>query len=200
MGDKKKQLPIPAPKAPPAPAKQQAPPTAAPVPATEAKAEDGGGGAPARDLTQVPVESADKPTHAATGDPANLLAPNPLVTVPITPIDWGPIAREFSLRGVTFLPRDQDGVEQYWFRTYRSLTTFWGLPADTAAKVTNAGIPAAVSFSLARDHPTMGEQFDRDTEKMLGPGKSLGKVMIPLNAPIEWSVGKIIGKPFKLEF
>jgi hypothetical protein len=46
----------------------------------------------------------------------------------------------------------------------------------------------------------MGEQFDRDTEKMLGPGKSLGKVMIPLNAPIEWSVGKIIGKPFKLEF
>jgi len=202
MGDKKKQPPIPAPKAPPAPAKQQSPPgtAPAPAPAPETEAEDAGGAPAGRDLSEVPVGSTDKPEHKASPDMPDLAITKSTVTVPFDPIDWPAMMKPYNLRGVPLGTRDHDGVELYWNRTYKSLVTVWGFSPERAIQITNAATPTAIDFALSRDYPTMEERFDRDTEKMMGPGKSLGKVMIPLTPGIEWGVGKIIGKKFKLEF
>jgi hypothetical protein len=201
MGDKKKQPPIPAPKAPPAPAKQQAPPTTAPAPAQETKTEDASAGTPAaRDLSQVPVEAKDKPDHKVSPDAPDLAIGKSTITVPFDPIDWGGMMKPFRVRGVPLTNSDYDGVELYWNRTYKSLVTFWGFSPDMAITITNAATPVAIDFALSPDFPSTTERFDRETEKMLGPGKSLGTKILPLTPGIEWGVGKIIGKPFKLEF
>lgn len=204
MGDpKKKQPPIPAPKAPPAPAKQQGPPTAAPgpspAPAPETKPDDAAGAPAARDLSEVPVESKDKPEHKASPDVPDLSITKSTVTVPFDPIDWGPIMQPYRLRAVPLTGREYDSVEQYWHRTYKSLVHI-GLKPEWAIDVTNAALPTAVDLSLKGDYPTTVERFDRETERMLGPGKSLGTKIIPLNFGIEWGVSKITGKKFKLEF
>lgn len=202
MGDKKKQDPVPAPKAPPAPAKQQAPPVTepSPAPAAGAKAEDAAGPPAGGDLTAVPATAGDKPEHVASPASPDLAIGKSTVTIPFDPIDWAAMMKPYYLRGVPIGNRDHDGVELYWNRTYKSLVTVWGFSPDMAITITNAATPTAIDLALSRDYPTTEERFDRDTEKMLGPGKSLGKVMIPLTPGIEWGVGKIIGKPFKLEF
>ncbi len=209
----KKKPPEPAPaatKAPDPPAKQAAPPQAAPGPkagtgeqtpeaATPIPAEQG------KDLSEVPVQSAEKKpdekpseTTDASGEAAN--DPNKKkVTVPTDPIDWFAMRQPFLNRGVPLTGRDGEQIKQNWTMTYNNMMRF-GFTPDLSIKIANIGTPIAYDFAMARDNPTQIEKFDMETEKMMGPGKKLGKIVVPILTPdtLSFAVEKITGK--KLDF
>jgi hypothetical protein len=219
---KKKQpqvAPAPPQQKPAAPAKKAAPPQAEPTPkpagqdkntpeATAPTAADQG-----KDFSEVPVQSADKkpdekpsdtpqaaPRAATGGEPGTQQWTPPKVTVPHDPIDWFAMRQPFTDRGLPLTLRDADQIRQNWSLTYRNMVPIFG--PDLAVKIANLGTPIAYDFALARDNPTQIEKFDMETEKMLPPGKKLGKIVVPIITPdtLSWSVEKLTGKKIDFRF
>lgn len=212
MGKKKSPEPAPAAtKAPDPPAKQAAPPQAEPAPkagAGEKKAPEAGTPAPSEqgtDLSEVPVQSSEKkpdekPSETTDASAEAATDPNKKkVTVPADPIDWFAMRQPFLNRGVPLTGRDGEQIEQNWTMAYNNMMRF-GFGSDLSIKIANFGTPIAYDFALARDNPTQIEKFDSETEKMLPPGKKLGKFVVPILTPdtMSFAVEKITGK--KLDF
>lgn len=218
---KKQPQPVPAPpqQKPATTAKQAAPPQAQPAPkaagqdkntpeaATPTPGDQG------KDLSEVPVQSADKkpdekpsdtplaaPQNAGgTGSETPQVTP-PKVTVPADPIDWFAMRKPFTDRGLPLTLRDADQIQQNWTLTYRNMVPILG--PDLALKIANIGTPIAYDFALARDNPTQIEKFDMETEKLLPPGKKLGKIVVPIITPdtMSWTVEKLTGKKIDFRF
>jgi hypothetical protein len=76
------------------------------------------------------------------------------------------------------------------------------LSNDVAVKLTNIGTAFAYNQSLSFTNPTLEEQFDRDLERMLPEGKSLGKIVVPILTPdtASWIVEKVSGKKVDFSF
>lgn len=218
---KKQPQPAPAPPQPKAaaPAKKAEPPqpTPAPKPAGEDKstptATTPTPGDQGKDFSEVPVQSADKkpdekpsdtPLAAPKSDPGGASetpgATRPKVTVPADPIDWFAMRKPFLDRGLPLTARDGDQIQQNWTMTYRNMVPLFG--PELSVKIANLGTPLAYDFALARDNPTQIEKFDMETERMLPPGKKLGKIVVPILTPdtMGWAVEKLTGKKVDFRF
>jgi len=220
---KKQPQPAPAPPQPKAaaPAKKAAPPQATPAPKPAGEDKDTPAattptpGDQGKDFSEVPVQSADKkpdekptdtplaapqltPGGGAGGGPLQLTPPR--ITVPADPIDWFAMRKPFTDRGLSLTARDGDQIQQNWTMTYRNMVPIFG--PELSVKIANLGTPIAYDFALARDNPTQIEKFDMETEKMLPPGKKLGKVIVPIITPdtLSWTVEKLTGKKVEFRF
>lgn len=191
----------------PAPQKQAGQDKNTPVGTTPTPGDQG------KDLSEVPVESTDKKpdkkpsdtplaspsstASAASGTP-NFLSPK--ITVPTDPIDWLAMRRPFLNRGLPLTGRDADEIQLNWSRSYRQMLPLFG--PDLSVKIANLGTPLAYDFALARDNPTQIEKFDMETERLLPPGKKLGKIVVPVITPdtLGWAVEKLTGKKVDFNF
>jgi hypothetical protein len=153
------------------------------------------------------VQSADKkPDEKPSDTPDTSAGPETdpkksKVTVPADPIDWFAMRQPFLNRGVPLTSRDGDQIRQNWTMTYNNLLG-WGFGPDLSLKIANLGTPLAYDFAMARDNPTQIEKFDMETERMLPPGKKLGKIVVPILTPdtLSWSVEKLTGKKIDFHF
>ena len=206
----KKKTPAPAPapqKGPDPAAKQPAPPEAAPTQTAgdkqtpEPTPTPGEGGT---DLSDVPVQSADKKPDLTPKDPGAAEGPAPATFTlqpSKDPIDWFGMRQPFLNRGLPLTGRDADQIQTNWTFTYNNLLR-WGFTPELSVKIANIGTPVAYDFALSRDHPTQVEKFDMETEKMLPPGKKLGKIVVPIITPdtLSWTVEKVTGKKIDFRF
>jgi hypothetical protein len=194
MGDKKK-APDPIPKVPDPPAKQATPPAGAPTTQAGAPEKAQAPAAPVRplDLTLTPPSLLTPPNGASPGftlPPANK-----------DPIDWFGMRQPFLTHGLPMTAQDGDQLASNFHYSLRLLQN-WGMPPDLAIKVTNLGLSFAYDTQLGRESPNTLEKFDADTEKMLGPGKTLGKLVVPVITPdtLGWAVEKVTGKKIDFRF
>ncbi len=207
----KKKPPQPAPTPKPAPpAKQAAPPAATPAPKAggdEKKRTDAPTPVPGNqgtDMTQVPVKAADKPPDTKpsdTPDPENKTTKSTVV-VPADPIDWFAMRQPFLNRGVSLTTRDGDELQRNFTTVYNQYLGL-GLGPDLSLKITNFQLPIYYDLALKRDgYLTVPEKVEADVDKMLGPGKSLGTVVVPIVTPdtLNWAVKKISGKDIDFRF
>ena len=204
----KKKTPAPAPapqKAADSDAKQAAPPQAAPTQAgSEKQTPEAAAPVPGErgtDLSDVPVQSADKEPDLTPKDAEGPPRPS---TTPLSakdPIDWFGMRQPFLNRGLPLTGRDADQIQMNWTFTYNNLLR-WGFTPELSVKIANIGTPVAYDFALARDHPTQVEKFDMETERMLPPGKKLGKIVVPIITPdtLSWTVEKVTGKKIDFRF
>lgn len=83
-----------------------------------------------------------------------------------------------------------------------SMMLDWGLGPDLSAKIANFGTPIAYDYSLRRDYPTLEEEMEQDIEKMMGPGKRLSTVVVPVITPdtLGWITEKVSGKKIDFRF
>jgi hypothetical protein len=209
----KKKAPAAAPaKAPAPPAKTAAPPQADATPAPTPAPEQTQQGV---DFSQTPAKQAGSltdPIKPFKIDPAFLPPPVPglaeaspdrfkLTFDPPSLIDWSAMRQPFLTRGVQLGGRDADMMEHNWVFSYNQMVG-WGLSPELAAKVANIGTPLAYDFSLSRDYPTTEEKMDQDIEKRMGPGKKLGKFVVPIITPdtLNWIFKTTLKKDIDFRF
>lgn len=207
---KKPPQPAPVPQKPARPAKEAAPPAPKPAPKAggdEKKRTDASTPVPANqgtDMTQVPAQSSEKPPYkkaSDTPDPEKKITKSTVV-VPTDPIDWFAMRQPFVTRGVPLTSRDGDEIERNFTTVYNQYMGL-GLGPDLSLKITNFQLPIYYDLALKRDgFLTAPERLESDVDKMLGPGKSLGTVMVPIVTPdtLNWAVKKISGKDIDFHF
>lgn len=118
---------------------------------------------------------------------------------PADPIDWFGMRQPFLSHGLPLTGRDGDQISLNFYNSVGMLQGL-GVPRPTAIKLTNLGLAFAYDTQLGLESPNTLEKFDRDTERSLGPGKRLGKLVVPIVTPdtLSWAVEKVSGK--KLDF
>lgn len=189
----------PAPPVPVQPAPAQKPTPSAPVPSPEATGAD---------LTGVPAQSPEaagnslQPGNGFTLSPQLLPMGRDPLAPPVQLIDWSAMRAPFLTHGLRLGAKDGAELEGNWINTYNQLRFTWGLSSDIAVKLTNIGTAFAYDKALSFTNPSLDEQFDRDLEKRLPPGQSLGKIVVPILTPdtTSWIVEKVSGKKFDFRF
>ena len=211
MGDKKKRVaqatPAPTqakPQSPAPPVPVQPTPARKPTPSTPGPSP----GATGADFTGVPAQSPEDAGGSLVPGEGYTLSPQFLPTgldplaPPVQLMDWSAMRAPFLTRGLRLGARDGEMIERNWIGTYNQLRFTWGLSNDIAVKLTNIGTAFAYNNSLSFTNPTLDEQFDRDLERMLPQGQSLGKIVVPILTPdtTSWIVEKISGKKIDFTF
>jgi hypothetical protein len=207
MGDKKK-APDPITKVPDAPEKEASPPAGAPTTgsASTAQAASPLAGAKPLDLSLTPPSLLGKEVEGPGG---GLRMPHlsiekragALLGPGLDPIDWAAMRQPFLTHNMPLTGRDADQITLNFYNSVGMLRS-WGLPEGTAMKLANIGLAFAYDTQLGLENPNTLEKFDRDTERMLGPGKKLGKFVVPVITPdtLGWAVEKVTGKKIDFRF
>lgn len=206
MGDKKK-APDPITQVPETAPKEAQPPAGAPTTgaADAGKSASPIGDAKPIDLTLTPPSLLGKealgPDGSGGGMPSLSIAKRatPLLAGKLDPIDWASMRQPFLTHDLPLTGRDVDQISLNFYNSVGMLKG-WGVPEPTALKLANLGLAFAYDTQLGLESPNTLEKFDRDTERSLGPGKKLGKFVVPVITPdtLSWAVEKVSGK--KLDF
>jgi hypothetical protein len=156
---------------------------------------------PSPDFDPKLVPQLEAPFGGASGLTLDPLGSFRLPPSPGLEIDWFEMRKPFLNRGVMLGDKDLDMIETNWKFTYNMMLN-WGLGTELSAKVANFGTPIAYDFSLKHDFPTLEEKMERDVEKMMGPGKKLSTVIVPVITPdtLGWVTEKITGKKVDFRF
>lgn len=207
MGDERKPA-DPIPKAPEPPQKEASPPAGeAPPQAADTTASPLLNAKPL-DLSLTPPSLLGKEALGPTGGPFGNLPRLSLFRQggvdPASPgdqIDWFAMRQPFLNHGLPLTGRDGDQITLN-FRNSVTMMRNWGMPQDLAIKAANLGLAFAYDTQLGLESPNTLEKFDRDTERMLGPGKKLGKLVVPIVTPdtLSWAVEKVSGKKIDFRF
>lgn len=203
MGDQKK-APEPITKVPDTPEKVAQPPAGAPTTgsATAGQAASPLAGAKPLDLSLTPPSLMGKEAEGPGGGMPHLSIEKrgaALLGPGLDPIDWASMRQPFLTHSLPMTGRDVDQISLNFYNSVGMLRG-WGVPEGPALKLANLGLAFAYDTQLALESPNTLEKFDRDTERSLGPGKKLGKFVVPVITPdtLSWAVEKVSGK--KLDF
>ena len=203
MGDQKK-APEPITKVPDTPEKEAQPPAGAPTTgsATAGHAVSPLTGVKPLDLSLTPPSLLGKEADGPGGGLPRLSIAKrggALLGPGLDPIDWFSMRQPFLTHSLPMTGRDVDQISLNFYNSVGMLRG-WGVPEGPALKLANLGLAFAYDTQLALESPNTLEKFDRDTERSLGPGKKLGKFVVPVITPdtLSWAVEKVSGK--KLDF
>ena len=207
MGDKKK-APDPITKVPDVAPKEAQPPAGAPTtgPATAGKSDSPLTSAKPIDLSLTPPSLLGKEALGPDGsggmpDLSITKRATPLLAGKLDPIDWASMRQPFLTHGLPLTGRDADQIGVNFYNSVGQLKG-WGVPEPTAIKLANLGLAFAYDTQLGLESPNTLEKFDRDTERSLGPGKKLGKFVVPVITPdiLSWAVEKVGGGKHDFHF
>lgn len=118
-------------------------------------------------------------------NPAAFQFNSPSSTPSASQIDWGSINQELHFRGVMMDDRLASSIVSVWNDNYNFFRNL-GLPHDLSLTATNATISTAVGNGLNRDHPTIFEQSDRESD--------ISTTIVPVIPIINFLTGSKFGR------